>query len=227
MAETICKKLVVGCFRMRSCTKLARERSFDAARAALDAGLEAFEITLDSPYALELLDRVQVEYPHVIVGCGTAMDRERVRSIAGRNLHFATSPTRAKDVGQWLAEEEKDILFIPGVATPTEAHDVTREDGWPLLKVYPAKREFLVAMKDVMPEVKLLASGGLGLENLEDMIRSGADAVVMGSALFDRQTIARGDLRRIEEGVRRAILLARDAWSRNKERHACEEKMWE
>jgi len=225
-ADALRRRRIVGCLRMRSSTAHARRRAYDATRAALDAGLEAFEATLDSPHAMDVLQKVAEEYPHVLLGCGTAIDERRVANVVCKELHFVTSPTRSRDASTWIARQRKDVLFVPGVATPTEAQAAWCEDGWPMLKVYPAKRETVAALRLVTPEAMLMASGGLCVEDVPNLIAAGADAVVLGSALFDVHAVAHGETRRIQEGVRDAIRKAKEAEQMQAERRAREAEMW-
>lgn len=225
--EALRRTRVVGCLRMRAHTARARVLALDATRAALDAGLEAYEATLDSPHAADVLQRIAESHPHVLLGAGTANDVRRVSAIVWKKLHFATSPTRAKEASTWLANEEKHVLFVPGVATPTEARTAWCEDDATVLKVYPSRRETMQALRDVMPEAVLMASGGMQVDDVTEMVAAGAHVVVLGSALFDLDDVASGNTKRIQERVRRAVRLAEEAGRMVDERNARRAELWE
>jgi len=227
VVEELRRTRIVGCLRMRAHTARARLLAMDATRAALDAGLEAFEATLDSPHAVDVLQRIAESHPHVLLGAGTANDVRRVSTIEWKGLQFATSPTRAKETSTWMAQEEEHVLFVPGVATPTEARTAWCEDGATMLKVYPTRRETMQALRDVMPEAVLMASGGMQVEDVTEMIGADAHVVVLGSALFDLDDVASGNTRRIQERVRSAVRLAEEAGRKVAERNARRAELWE
>ena len=76
---------------------------------------------------------------------------------------------------------------MPGCFTPTEILDA-REAGADVVKVFPATALGPAFIKDVrgpLPQVKLMPTGGVTLDNAGDWIRAGAVAVGVGSALLD------------------------------------------
>jgi 2-dehydro-3-deoxyphosphogluconate aldolase/(4S)-4-hydroxy-2-oxoglutarate aldolase len=83
-----------------------------------------------------------------------------------------------------------------------------------LVKVFPATALGPTFFKDVkgpLPDVKLIPTGGVTLDNAGDWIRAGAAAVGVGTALLDAKAIATGDYRvltanaaRIMAGVKAA-----------------------
>ena len=95
---------------------------------------------------------------------------------------------------------------MPGCFTPTEILDAW-DAGADIVKVFPATALGPGFFKDVrgpLPQVKLMPTGGVTLDNAGDWIRAGAVAVGVGTALLDAQGHRRGRLRRPARRTRSA-----------------------
>ena len=81
---------------------------------------------------------------------------------------------------------------MPGCFTPTEILDAW-EMGADIVKVFPATSVGPGYLKDIrgpLPQVKLMPTGGVSIDNAGDWLRAGAVAVGVGSALVDTKAIA-------------------------------------
>jgi 2-dehydro-3-deoxyphosphogluconate aldolase/(4S)-4-hydroxy-2-oxoglutarate aldolase len=193
-----------------------RLREPDALRAVIDAltagGVQALEITMTVPRAIELIANVAPSLPSdVILGAGTVLDANTARRAIDAGARFVVSPVFRRDI---IAEcHRHDRPGIPGCFTPTEILDAW-EAGADIVKVFPATSLGPGFFKDVrgpLPHVKLMPTGGVSIENAGDWIRAGAVAVGLGSALVDPQAVAAGDFGVIAERARRVIAVVRAA----------------
>ena len=85
-------------------------------------------------------------------------------------------------------------IVVPGAYTPTEILTAW-EQGADLVKVFPADiggPEYIKAVKAPLPQVALVPTGGVDLDNVADFIKAGASAVALGSNLVDKKMIAAG-----------------------------------
>ena len=95
---------------------------------------------------------------------------------------------------------------MPGCFTPTEILDAW-DAGADIVKVFPATVLGPGYIKDVrapLPQVKLMPTGGVTVDNAGEWIRAGAVAVGVGTALLDAKAIASEDfavLRRNAEKI--------------------------
>jgi 2-dehydro-3-deoxyphosphogluconate aldolase/(4S)-4-hydroxy-2-oxoglutarate aldolase len=102
---------------------------------------------------------------------------------------------------------QRDVPAIPGCLSPTEilaAHDA----GADIVKLFPATALGPQYIKDVrvpLPQVKLMPTGGVTLDNAGDWIRAGAAAVGVGSALLDANAIESGRYDVITANARRVV----------------------
>jgi 2-dehydro-3-deoxyphosphogluconate aldolase/(4S)-4-hydroxy-2-oxoglutarate aldolase len=174
----------------------------DVVHALHDEGLDVFEITLESPGALETIDSLRDE-PDLVVLAGTVRSRDEVKAAVEAGAQACVSPTLALDVVE--ACVAAGVPAIPGAMTPTEIETAWRL-GVEMVKVFPAARlgpEFVCDLHGPLGDIPLLATGGVDTSNAVDFLRAGAAAVGVGSAL-----VGAADLR---EAARKLVRSARDA----------------
>ncbi|HEX5109856.1 MAG TPA: bifunctional 4-hydroxy-2-oxoglutarate aldolase/2-dehydro-3-deoxy-phosphogluconate aldolase [Vicinamibacterales bacterium] len=188
----------------------ARLRSVIEALAA--GGVRALEITMTVPRAIELIGDIAPSLgDDFLLGAGTVLDPDTARSAIEAGAAFVVSPVLRRDV---IAEcHQHDRPAMPGCFTPTEILDAW-DSGADIVKVFPATSLGPGFFKDVrapLPQVKLMPTGGVSIENAGEWIRAGAVAVGVGSALLDAKAIAAGDYGSITERARRLVTNVRAA----------------
>jgi 2-dehydro-3-deoxyphosphogluconate aldolase / (4S)-4-hydroxy-2-oxoglutarate aldolase len=179
-------------------------------RAVVDAivagGVRALEVTMTVPGAVELIRGLSSGLPAgLLLGAGTVTEAATARAVIDAGARFVVGPVFRPDV--IAACHERDVAAMPGCFSPTEilaAHDC----GADIVKVFPATAlgpQFLKDVRAPLPQVKLMPTGGVTLENAGDWIRAGAVAVGIGSALFDAQAIAAGRFDVITANARKVV----------------------
>src|SRR5205807_362600 len=86
---------------------------------------------------------------------------------------------------------ERGVPAMPGCFLPTEIL-AAHEAGADIVKVFPATMlgpQYIRDVRAPLPQVKLMPTGGVTLDNAGDWIRAGAVAVGIGSALVDTKAI--------------------------------------
>jgi 2-dehydro-3-deoxyphosphogluconate aldolase/(4S)-4-hydroxy-2-oxoglutarate aldolase len=71
--------------------------------------------------------------------------------------------------------------------------------------------QYVKDLRAPMPQLKLMPTGGVTLENAGDWIRAGAVAIGLGSALVDSKAIDDGRFDAITNNARRAIAIVAGA----------------
>jgi 2-dehydro-3-deoxyphosphogluconate aldolase/(4S)-4-hydroxy-2-oxoglutarate aldolase len=102
---------------------------------------------------------------------------------------------------------ERDVAAAPGCFSPTEILDA-HDHGADIVKVFPATALGPGFIKDVrapLPQLRLMPTGGVTLDNAGDWIRAGAVAVGVGSALLDTKAIEEGRLEVLTDNARRIV----------------------
>ncbi|GAA0423959.1 bifunctional 4-hydroxy-2-oxoglutarate aldolase/2-dehydro-3-deoxy-phosphogluconate aldolase [Leifsonia naganoensis] len=170
----------------------------------LRSGIETVEVSLVTPGALDAI-RILRRSGLGFVGAGTVVDAADAEAAVRAGAQFLVAPNLDDTVIRIAARN--DLAVLPGVATPTEAIRA-RDRGADLIKLFPASMYGPAAIKDLLaalPALPLVPTGGVGLDQAADYIRSGAVAVGMGSALT-----ASGD-GRPEVRIRRLLDQIREA----------------
>lgn len=156
------------------------------AEALLVAGVRIIEVPLNSPDALEsvrLLRSVVGEFG--VVGAGTVLSADEVDQVADAGGQLVVSPNLNKAVIE--ATKRRGLLSLPGVATVSEAFSALSA-GADALKLFPATQVGPAGVKSwrsVLPlGTKLIAVGGVNLDNVRAWRDAGCTAVGLGEALY-------------------------------------------
>jgi len=153
------------------------------ASTAWASGIELVEVTIEREEGLEALAAVCAAAEGNVVGAGTVTTPERLSLATKLGAGFAVAPGLDPDTVH--AAEEKGLPFLPGVATPTEVGAAVRL-GLRTLKAFPASAlgvGWIRAIRGPFPEVRLVATGGVGATNGQEMLEAGAVAIGAGAAL--------------------------------------------
>ena len=181
-----------------------------ALRAVIDAladgGVRALEVTMTVPRAIELIAEIAPTLPAgFLFGAGTVLDADTVRRAAAAGAQFIVSPIFRREVIE--AAHDEGIPVMPGCFTPTEIFEAW-DMGADLVKVFPATSVGPGYIKDIrgpLPQVKLMPTGGVSIDNAGDWLRAGAVAVGVGSALVDTKAIAAKRFDAIADNARRIV----------------------
>jgi 2-dehydro-3-deoxyphosphogluconate aldolase/(4S)-4-hydroxy-2-oxoglutarate aldolase len=178
-----------------------------AAGEALEAGgVTAIEVTFTLDGADDAIRRLALR-DGLLVGAGSVVDAAQVRSAAAAGARYVVSPHLAPAVVD--EAEALGLLAVPGAFTPTEV--VTAAARCPLVKLFPASvggPGMLRALREPLPALSLVPTGGVTPENLGEWVAAGAVAVGAGGSLCPPAALAAGDWGAIERqaGAYRAAL---------------------
>lgn len=155
-------------------------------KALSEGGVKTFEITVETPKVLQLIEQVSSELgDDVIVGAGTVLDAETARAAIMAGAKFVFSPT--VDTETIKLTKRYGVVSIPGAMTPTEILRAY-EAGGDIIKVFPANAFGPRYLKDVhgpLPHIPLMPTGGIDLDNVGKYIKHGAVAAGVGSTLVN------------------------------------------
>ena len=192
---------VVAIIRMKEPAKLT-----GVVDALLSGGVRVLEVTMTVPGAVELIRGLASTLPpELILGAGTVVDTETAERVIDAGARFLVSPVLRLPLIE--TARRRGVPIMPGCFSPTEIL-AAWEAGADIVKVFPATALGPGFLRDVhgpLPQIKLMPTGGVSVENAGDWIRAGAAAVGVGSALLDAAAIASGDFSKITENARRII----------------------
>jgi 2-dehydro-3-deoxyphosphogluconate aldolase/(4S)-4-hydroxy-2-oxoglutarate aldolase len=152
------------------------------------SGINAVEITMDSPDAVTSIERCLGE--DAVVGAGTVMSVPDAEAAFAAGAAFLVAPHTDLDVVRWATERE--IPIIPGALTPTEVATAWRA-GATAVKIFPASvggPGLLRAIRGPFGELPLIPTGGITASNAGAFLAAGAVAVGVGGWLTDHDDLA-------------------------------------
>lgn len=174
----------------------------DTAHQILDTGLGVIEVSLTTPGGLEVIADLRRDYPDAIVGAGTILDEATARLAVLAGAQFLVSPILVNEVV--ATARRYGIVALPGCSTPTEMI-LALQLGAGAVKVFPASAwtpQDLRAVRQALPQLPLVPTGGITVSSAPAWIAAGAIAVGMGSGLTSGDP---GEAKQRVVGLRRAF----------------------
>jgi 2-dehydro-3-deoxyphosphogluconate aldolase / (4S)-4-hydroxy-2-oxoglutarate aldolase len=177
----------------------AKDLALFAAETLHGAGIPVVEITQTVPNAVDVIAQLTKQYPDFIVGAGTVLDTETARRCLDAGAGFITNPGLVLEVVEFTLKN--DVVAIPGALTPSEVIAAWKA-GADLVKIFPCAQmggdQYIRALKTPLPQIPLIASGGVNLLTAANFIVAGASVLGIGSELMPKD----------------ALLARRDYWIR-------------
>lgn len=160
------------------------------ADALLMGGIRTLEVTLTTPNALSMIEQLSQSYgTKMLIGAGSVINPKQVQDVASAGGSFIVSPITKKEIID--AGHALDCAVLPGAFTPTEVF-TAHEWGADMVKIFPAQQlgtGYLKALLAPLPHLKCLPTGGVTPDNAGTWIHAGAQALGIGSALIDPESI--------------------------------------
>ncbi|MGD8400784.1 MAG: bifunctional 2-keto-4-hydroxyglutarate aldolase/2-keto-3-deoxy-6-phosphogluconate aldolase [Bacillota bacterium] len=161
------------------------QQAIKIAEACAAAGVAGIEITFTVPGAAAVIkDCVQnFNNGEIIVGAGTVMDPETARAAILAGAQYIVSPYLSVETVK-LCNRYR-VPAMPGAMTVKEVVEAMQA-GADIIKVFPGELfgpGFIKAVKGPIPYAKMMPTGGVGLDNVQEWIKAGAVAVGVGSKL--------------------------------------------
>ena len=177
---------VVAVVRLKDAGLLRR-----AVEAIREGGVRCIEITMTIPGALDVIKTLSADDSlDIVVGAGTVLGAAAAEAVIEAGARFVVSPVLDEDVIRVC--RSRDIFVVPGAFSPTEIVRA-RSAGADIVKVFPAASlgpGFFKDIKGPFPDILLMPTGGITIENARSFIDQGACCVAIGTALLDKKLIA-------------------------------------
>jgi 2-dehydro-3-deoxyphosphogluconate aldolase/(4S)-4-hydroxy-2-oxoglutarate aldolase len=190
------------------------ERLVPVLETLIEAGIRCVEVTLPTPGSLDAVAALRTTYPdEVTVGVGTVLSSDEVRRAADAGAQFVVSPHLDPAVVENASR--LGLGSLPGVFTPTEAVQAMR-CGASAAKLFPAAVHgplFIKAVREPLPDIPFVPTGGVGLPDVPDWLEAGALAVAVGSPLI-RDALGGGALDELRERAKAFVHAAAESGDR-------------
>lgn len=168
------------------------ERTLEIAKACWDGGVKMIEVSFTVNTALDSIKMIHDELPDMLVAAGTVLDPVTARLAILGGVDMILSPEFNLDVAKMCNLYQ--IPYGPGCNSVSEMTEALTY-GASFIKVFPgSSQEGPSLFKTVgtpIPNMPLLASGGINLDNLVDFLQAGSVVNCFGSLLAkgDKETI--------------------------------------
>lgn len=155
----------------------------------IKGGFKNIEITFTVPNAEEVINQVHKQYgDDIVLGAGTVLDAATAQIAINKGAQYIVSPHLDTNISKLC--NVYSIPYLPGCSSATEIIEALRY-GSDLIKLFPGGQlgaGFIKDIKGPVPNVELMPSGGVNLDNVSDWIEKGSFAVGIGGDLMKEFT---------------------------------------
>lgn len=190
----------------------SKEEAIAISEACVAGGINAIEITFtiqDAEVVIKELASYFADRPEVIIGAGTVLDEVVARIAIMAGAQFVVSPCFDERTAKLCNLYQ--VPYMPGCMTVTEMKHAL-EHGADMIKLFPGDAfgpKFVKAVKAPLPQVNIMPTGGVSLDNVEQWIQNGCAAVGVGGNLI--APAKTGAYEKITENARQYVQKVREA----------------
>lgn len=161
------------------------EQAIKIAEACIKGGIPAIEITFTVPHAETVIKAVSDQFDDgsLIIGAGTVLDQKTAKLAIEHGAKYIVSPGFDIETAKYCVAE--DVPYLPGCLTITEML-TARTAGAEIIKLFPGSAfgpSYVKAVKGPLPDINIMPTGGVSLENVSEWIHNGVVAVGVGGDL--------------------------------------------
>ena len=160
------------------------------AKALIDGGLPAAEITFRTKCAAEAIKNITEAYPEMLVGAGTVLTTEQVDAAIAAGSKFIVSPGLNPKVVSYCLS--KGVPMLPGCSNPSDV-EAALELGLSTVKFFPAEAvgglKMLKAMAAPYGQLTFMPTGGINADNLLDYLKFNKIVACGGSFMVADQLV--------------------------------------
>jgi len=162
--------------------------------ALMGAGLGVIEITMTVPNATSVMASTARRFgADLIIGAGTVTTAAMAGEAVDSGCTFLVTPGVLPKVV--TVARTRGVPVICGALTPTEIL-TAHQAGADLVKVFPVSAvggaAYIRAVRGPLPNIGLVATGGVGLATVGSYFEAGCVAVGVGGELISREAVAAG-----------------------------------
>jgi len=154
------------------------------ADALYEGGVRLMEVTMNSEEPLRAIEQLVSNMGEkMVIGAGTVLDSKMLKDAVDAGAQFILSPVM--DIEVIHAARDLGVVSIPGAYTATEVFTAFK-NGADIIKVFPAgSPAYLKDLRGPLPQIPMMPTGGVTLENIADFHKVGAVGFGIGGALVD------------------------------------------
>ncbi|GEK37000.1 MULTISPECIES: bifunctional 4-hydroxy-2-oxoglutarate aldolase/2-dehydro-3-deoxy-phosphogluconate aldolase [Enterococcus] len=176
------------------------EEALNACHAIIKGGLTGIELTFTVPQADQVIKELLATYQEreeIVIGAGTVLDAVTARLAILAGAEYIVSPCFDKETAELCNLYQ--VPYLPGCMTIDEIKTALKS-GVDIVKLFPGSAfgpSIVSAFKAPMPQVNIMPTGGVSLENMQDWFDAGVVTVGVGGNLL--APAATGDFEKVTE----------------------------
>lgn len=165
----------------------SKEEALKASHAIIKGGLTGIELTYTVPNACDIIQELTSTYQNqkeIVIGAGTVLDATTARLAIMAGAEYIVSPSFNQETAEICNLYQ--IPYLPGCMTITEMQRALTS-GADIVKLFPGSvygPTVISAFKAPMPQLNIMPTGGVSLENMKDWFKAGVVAVGVGGNLL-------------------------------------------
>ena len=161
------------------------ERAQEIVDGCLEGKISCLEISYTNNNAGDIIEQLKEIYQEkIVIGAGTVLDSETARQALLKGDEFIIAPNFNIDVAKLCNRYQ--IPYMPGCTSMTEIVEAL-EAGADMIKAFPTSSfigpKVVSTIKTPMPQVPVLSSGGVTIDNVSDWLEAGVDCMGIGTLL--------------------------------------------
>jgi len=188
------------------------EAAVPLARALVNGGIRAIEVTMRTPCALDAIKAMRRAFPEMAIGAGTILEEGQIAAARKAGADFLVSP--GFDPAIVRAAQDAGVPIVPGVTNPTEVTAAVKM-GLRLLKFFPSEASgglaALTLLHGPFPDVKFIPTGGMTKQNIGSYLAKDFVAACGGSYMAKGADVKAGAWDKIAAACARCVDIARRA----------------
>ena len=164
-----------------------KEQAIKVSRAVIEGGMTGIELTFTVPNAEQAIQELVATYQKhadVVIGAGTVLDAMTARLAIMEGAEFIVSPCFDLETAKICNLYQ--IPYLPGCMSINEMKEALKA-GVDIIKLFPGSAfgpSIVQAFKAPLPQLNIMPTGGVSLENMGQWFDAGVVAVGVGGNLI-------------------------------------------
>ena len=179
MLESIKKEGIVAVIRAKD-----HKEAKGYINACVKGGIRAVELTYSIPNVVELINELRDD-KNLILGVGSVLNAKMAKDAILAGAKYVVSPGYSEEVNEVC--KQLNTLYLPGCMTVSEIMNAQNK-GNKMVKLFPGDvfgPKYVKAIKAPIPNVEIMPTGGVSIDNVDKWFEMGVSCVGVGSSLFN------------------------------------------